>query len=126
VHLNPYDPTANALLAACLLQHNPTITPTAPWLLVYRWLKQLEEAGVYQANSQRIAKDTARLQTLMMQVLKEGTHDPSVAYEIGMICMRFGQWNEARDWFAVSLGLDADYQPARQEFERCQRMLGAL
>jgi tetratricopeptide (TPR) repeat protein len=126
VRLNPYDSTATRLLAACLLrlerQRSPTFMATAPWLLVHCWLKQLE-ARAYQAKSQQMTDDAARLQVLLPQVLQKGTHDPGVAYEIGMIYMRFGQWDEARDWFGIALSLDKYYQPAREAIQRCQRML---
>jgi tetratricopeptide (TPR) repeat protein len=126
VGLNPYEFMANALLSECLLQQDrrrgSAVLLTAPWVFVYRWRYQLE-ARAYQARSQRLQQDETRLRALLPQVMQGQTRDPSVYCELGMIYLRFGQTNEAREWFVTALRLDGGYEPARQGFKQCQRFL---
>jgi tetratricopeptide (TPR) repeat protein len=128
VGLNPYDRLANALLSECLLQldrrRSPAVLPTAPWVLVYCWVNQLE-ARAYQARSQQLNQDEARLQALMVQVMQGQARDPGVYCELGTLYLRFGQVKEAREWFGMALTLDQGYEPARRAFNQCQRVLGA-
>jgi tetratricopeptide (TPR) repeat protein len=122
IKLDPHDPPTNLLLSQCLDQVNKKrlrpFAATAPWVYAYYWLRELE-AKAYRSIYDVLMTDAQRLDGLFGELVRNpNCSDPAVYYEIGMIFLRSGQAEEARNWLERCLAFDPQYRPARDELER--------
>jgi tetratricopeptide (TPR) repeat protein len=93
---DPYDQEATYLLALCLGQRG-----------------RETEAQYYRARLERIDADLKRLEAVNRAVGR-APDDASLRHEAALICLRYGQEQEALRWLTGALQVNPQYRPAYQ------------